>query len=44
MIRPQEGEAYVFLRVVHVARDVVEVERNYTSVREMDSIIALRSN
>ena len=41
---PAEGKAYVFSRVVHTARDVVEVERNSTSVGDMDPIIALRSN
>ena len=38
------GEAYVFLRVVHIARDVVEVKGNCTSMGETDPIIALRSN
>ena len=38
------GEAYVFSRVVHTTRDVVEVEGNCTSVGETDPIIALRSN
>ena len=43
---PSKGgrEAYVFSRMVHAARDVVEVKRKCTSVRETDSIIALRSN
>ena len=31
-------------RVVYIDRDVVEVERNCTSVGEKDPIIALRSN
>ena len=37
-------EAYVFSIVVHVARDVVVVERNCTSVGETNPIIALRRN
>ena len=44
MICPREGEAYVFLRVVHTTREVVEVEINCTKVVEMDPIIAFRSN
>ena len=44
VIRPWEEEAYVLSRVVHVARDVVEVERSCTSEGKMDIIIALRSN
>ena len=44
MIRPCEGETYVFSRAVHAVRDVVVVEINYTRVADMDSIIALRSN
>ena len=44
MIRPHEGKAYIFLRVVHAVRDVVEVEINYTGVVDTDPIIALRIN
>ena len=44
MIRPCEGEAYVFSRVVYAARDVVEVEMNCTRVVDMDPKIALRNN
>ena len=44
MIRPCEGEAYVFSRVVHVVRYVVAVEINCTRVAKMDPTIALRSN
>ena len=44
MICLREGEAYVFSRVVHVARDVVAIEINCTRVTNMDPIIALRSN
>ena len=44
MIRPREGEAYVFSRVIHVALDVVEVERNCISMGETYPIIALRNN
>ena len=44
MIRLHEGEAYVFLRVDHAARDVVEVEINCTRVGDTDPKIALRSN
>ena len=43
-MRPREGEAYVFSRVVHTARDVMEVEINYTRVADTNPIIALRSN
>ena len=32
MIHPREGEAYVCLRVIHSAREVVEVEINCTRV------------
>ena len=35
---------YVFLRVVQAARDVAEVEMNYTRVAETDPTIALRGN
>ena len=44
MIRPHEEEAYVYSRVVHVAREVVEVEINCTRVIETDPTITLRSN
>ena len=44
MIRPCEGEVYVFSRLVHAARDVVEVKINCTRVANTDPIIALRSN
>ena len=44
MIHPREGEAYVFSRVVHATRDIVEVEINCTRVADMDPTIALRSN
>ena len=44
MIRLCEGEAYVYSRVIHAAREVVEVEINYTRVEKTDLTIALRSN
>ena len=44
MIRPCEGETYVFSRVVKVALDVAEIEMNCTRVVETDLTIALRSN
>ena len=44
MIRPRKEEAYVFSRVVYVARDVVEVEINCTKVENTDPTIALRNN
>ena len=44
MICLRKGEAYVCSRVVHVAREAVEVEINYTRVVETDPTIALRSN
>ena len=44
MIRPREGKAFAFSRVVHVARDVVEVEINCRRVADMDLTIALRGN
>ena len=44
MIRPREGEADIFSRVVHAAQDMVEVEIKYTRVIDTDPIIALRSN
>ena len=44
MIRLHEGEVYVFFRVVHAARDVVEVEINCTKVADTDPIISLRNN
>ena len=43
MIRPREGEAYVFSKVVHSALGVVEVERNCTSVGKTNLIIALKA-
>ena len=44
MIHPCEGEAYIFSRVVQVARDVAEVKMNYTRVADTNTTIALRSN
>ena len=44
MIWPREGEAYIFSRVVHAARDMVAVEINCTGVANTDPTIALRSN
>ena len=44
MIRSHPGEAYVFARVDHAARDVVEVEINYTRVAKTNPTIALRNN
>ena len=44
MICLHEGEAYVFSRVIQAARDVSEVEMNYTRVAETNLTIALRSN
>ena len=44
MIHLHEGEAYAFLRVVQVARDVAEVEMNCTRVVETDLTITLKSN
>ena len=44
MIHPRKGEAYVFSRVVQVAREVVEVEMNCTRVADKSPTMALRSN
>ena len=44
MIRTREGEAFTFSRVVHAARDVVEVEINCKRVADTDLTIALRGN
>ena len=44
MIHLREGEVYVFLRVVHAARDVVTVKINCTRVADTDPTIALRRN
>ena len=43
MIRPCEGEAYVFSRVVYAAQDVVAIEINCTRVVDTNPKIALRS-
>ena len=44
MILLREGEVGIFSRVVHAARDMVEVEIKCTRVTDTNPIIALRSN